>query len=214
MNSLSILLVDDDENFRERMARALRDRGHEVRTATGPSEALRLAGEDSPECAVVDLRMPGGSGLDVVSALKKLDPATAIVVLTGYGSIATAMEAVRLGATHYLAKPADVDDILAAFEREPGGAGTPSTPTFAPASLARVEWEHINRVLADCGGNISEAARLLKLHRRSLQRKLRKYPPKERGAASVTSILRRSCERSSASHPRGSFSGVRGCGGR
>ena len=95
MTSLSILLVDDDENFRERMARALRDRGHDVRTAAGPDDAVCMATEDSPECAVVDLRMPGGSGLDVVSALRTIDPATTVVVLTGYGSIATAMEAVR-----------------------------------------------------------------------------------------------------------------------
>jgi two-component system response regulator RegA len=178
MTSLSILLVDDDENFRERMGRALRDRGHEVRTAGSPEEAARLARENSPECAVVDLRMPGGSGLEVVSALRSIDPATAVVVLTGYGSIATALEAVRRGALHYLQKPVDADELLAAFAR--GGPlpaeELPQDP--AAPSLARAEWEHIQRVLADAGGNISEAARRLGLHRKSLQRKLQKHPPR------------------------------------
>jgi len=178
MTSLSILLVDDDEHFRERMARALRDRGHEVRTASGPDDAIRLATEDSPECAVVDLRMPGGSGLDVVSALRTIDPATTVVVLTGYGSIATATEAVRRGALHYLQKPVDADELLTAFAR--GGMLPADELPEEPAapSLARAEWEHIQRVLADAGGNVSEAARRLGLHRKSLQRKLQKHPPR------------------------------------
>ena len=178
MTSLSILLVDDDENFRERMARALRDRGHDVRTAAGPDDAVCMATEDSPECAVVDLRMPGGSGLDVVSALRTIDPATTVVVLTGYGSIATALEAVRRGALHYLQKPVDADELLAAFAR--GGAVPAREVTLEPVapSLARAEWEHIQRVLTDAGGNISEAARRLGLHRKSLQRKLQKHPPR------------------------------------
>ena len=178
MTSLSILLVDDDEGFRERLARALRDRGHEVRTAGSPAEALQRASEDSPECAVVDLRMPGGSGLEVVSGLKALDPATAVLVLTGYGSIATAVEAVRRGALHYLSKPVDADELLQAFAR--GGPLPPSEAPDEPTapSLARAEWEHIQRVLTDAGGNVSEAARRLGLHRKSLQRKLQKYPPR------------------------------------
>jgi two-component system, response regulator RegA len=178
MSSLSILVVDDDEGFRERLARALRDRGHEVRTAGSPEEASRLAMEDSPECAVVDLRMPGGSGLDVVSALKTVDPATTVVVLTGYGSIATALEAVRRGALHYLQKPVDADELLAAFAR--GGVLPAREVSLEPTapSLARAEWEHIQRVLSDAGGNISEAARRLGLHRKSLQRKLQKHPPR------------------------------------
>jgi two-component system, response regulator RegA len=178
VTSLSVLLVDDDENFRERMARALRDRGHEVRTAGGPEEAVRLAMEDSPECAVVDLRMPGGGGLDVVSSLKSIDPATAVVVLTGYGSIPTAMEAVRRGALHYLQKPVDADELLAAFGRGGLLPAEEVPPEPAAPSLARAEWEHIHRVLADAGGNISEAARRLGLHRKSLQRKLQKHPPR------------------------------------
>jgi two-component system response regulator RegA len=174
--SFSILVVDDDQVFLHRMARALRERGHEVRTAGSAEEAVALAQAESPEYAVVDLKMPGRGGLQLVSELKELDPATAVVVLTGYGSIATAVEAVRRGAVHYVAKPADADEILAAFGRAGAAPGplpeVPSTPT-----LARAEWEHIQRVLADCEGNVSEAARRLGLHRKSLQRKLHKYPP-------------------------------------
>jgi two-component system response regulator RegA len=172
-------LVDDDEIFRDRLARALRTRGYDVRTAGDYDSALRAAQEDSPEYAVVDLRMPGRSGLELVRDLHLCDPGTKIVVLTGYGSIATALSAVRLGAIHYLAKPADADDILLCFSR--GESGPPeSLPADFPApSLARAEWEHISRVLSDCGGNISEAARRLGIHRRSLQRKLSKHPPSE-----------------------------------
>ena len=135
--------------------------------------AIAAATERTPERAVVDLRLPGKSGLDVVRGLKALEPTTDIVVLTGYGSIATAMESVQLGARTYLTKPADADQILLAFG---GDTLSPVTEPAAVPSLARVEWEHINRVLADCGGNISQAARLLGIHRRSLQRKLAKYP--------------------------------------
>ena len=111
--------------------------------------------------------------------LRAIDSETKIVVLTGYGSIATAMDAVRLGATNYISKPADVDDILLAFKRGDAEPTVPADLDYAPPSLARAEWEHINRVLSDSDGNISEAARRLKIHRRSLQRKLQKYPPKE-----------------------------------
>ncbi len=138
---------------------------------------MAIAREDAPERAIIDLRMPGKSGLELLRDLKALEPATEIVMLTGYGAIATAVDAIRLGAKHYLPKPATADEILAAFEQGDGDplAGT-EHPLDAP-SLARTEWEHINRVLADCGGNISEAARRLGIHRRSLQRKLQKYPP-------------------------------------
>lgn len=176
----SMLIVEDDEVFRRRLAQAFRDRGFEVREAADYDQAVAAARHDTPEFVVVDLRMPGRSGLDVVRDLKALDPATGIVVLTGYGSIATALEAVRLGAQHYLTKPADVDAILAAFEgrieRPDGSDAAVTEPPTMPPSLARVEWEHINRVLVDCGGNVSQAARLLGLHRRSLQRKLSKFP--------------------------------------
>ena len=167
----SVLVVDDDDVFRSRLGRAFADRGFEVRTARSAEEAIALAQQDSPEFAVVDLRMPGASGVDLVRELHAIDPASVVVMLTGYGSIATAVEAIRAGAVHYLSKPVDVDEILAALT----GKVAPSAGAEVP-SLARVEWEHIQRVLGDCEGNISRAARLLGLHRRSLQRKLSKDP--------------------------------------
>jgi two-component system response regulator RegA len=176
----SILLVDDDERLRSRMARAFEERGYEVQQAEEQEGAVAVAERESTEFAVVDLRMPGKSGLEVVRELHRIDPATKIVVLTGYGSIATALEAVRLGATHYLTKPADVDEVIAAFDRgnAPSTAESPPRETETPEtpSLARVEWEHIQRVLTDCGGNITKAAEKLGIHRRSLQRKLSKFP--------------------------------------
>jgi len=175
----SILIVDDQEVFRERLARAFRSRGYEVMTASDADEAVGIAKERSPEFAVVDLRMPGRSGLELVRDLREIDPATKVVVLTGYGSIATAVDAMRLGASNYLSKPADADDIIAAFAREDAPALEPDSPAYQAPSLARAEWEHINRVLSDCGGNISEAARRLGIHRRSLQRKLKKLAPKK-----------------------------------
>jgi two-component system, response regulator RegA len=172
----SILLVDDDATLRERLARALRERGYDVRTAGSADEAMEQVRQDSPELAVVDLKMPGRSGIDLLRELREHDPATQVLVLTGYGSIATAVEATKLGAVGYLPKPVDADEILAAFARA-GAADVPEHGRFETPSLARAEWEHIQRVLADCGGNISEAARRLGIHRRSLQRKLQKYPP-------------------------------------
>lgn len=172
-----MLIVDDDAVFRERLGRAFRDRGYDVRTAQSYDEAMQQARIDSPELAIIDLRMVGRSGLELTRDLHELDPATHIVVLTGYGSIATAVEAVRLGAVHYLSKPADADDLLVAFARGAAPPLDPPSADYVPPSLARAEWEHINRVLSDCGGNISAAARRLGIHRRSLQRKLQKYPP-------------------------------------
>jgi len=176
----SILIVDDDEVYRNRLARAFTDRGYDVRTGNDYDTAVAAANEDSPELAVVDLKMPGKSGLELVKALHEIDPSTKTVVLTGYGSIATAIDAVRLGATYYLSKPADADDIIGAFARgeaPPLDPPLPDSGDYKAPSLARAEWEHINRVLSDSGGNISEAARRLGIHRRSLQRKLQKYPP-------------------------------------
>jgi two-component system response regulator RegA len=166
----SLLVVDDDAPFRERLVRAMRDRGFEASGVGDHQSAIDAAGDDSPELALVDLRLPGQTGLQVVRDLKRLDPSTVIVVLTGYGSIATAVESIKLGAASYLTKPADADQIVAAFDgvQPPGTAEIPS--------LARVEWEHIQRVLTDCRGNVSQAARLLGVHRRSLQRKLAKLP--------------------------------------
>jgi two-component system response regulator RegA len=172
-DAASLLIVEDDDVLRGRLARALTERGLEVRSARTAREAESMAREDPPELALVDLRIGEDSGLELIRTLRDIDVGTRIVVLTGYASVATAIEAVRRGAVHYLTKPADADEILAAFERGPGGA--PATPA-QPMSLDRVEWEHINRVLVDCSGNISEAARTLGLHRRTLQRKLAKYP--------------------------------------
>ena len=173
----SLLLVDDDATYRERLAKAITSRGYDVRTAAEADAALALAEADSPEFAVLDLRMPGESGLDLLRRLMVIDPTTKVLMLTGYGSIATAMEAVRLGAVNYLTKPADVDDILAAFNPDEQLGET--SPGLETPSLARVEWEHIQRVLNDCEGNLSEAARRLGMHRRSLQRKAsRKRPAK------------------------------------
>lgn len=172
----SILLVDDNEPLRERLSRALQTRGYVVWVAGNYEQALELARRESPELAVVDLRMPGRSGLELLRDLKEIDPATKVVMLTGFGSIANAVEAMRLGATNYVTKPANADEVLAAFARGDGQAVAPPA-NYEPATLAQAEWEHINRVLADCGGNISEAARLLGIHRRSLQRKLKKLAP-------------------------------------
>lgn len=174
----SVLVVDDDRVLRERLGRALRDRGFAVRTAADAEGAMKEIAADPPDRAVVDLRMPGRSGLDLVREIRDLLPAAKIVVLTGYGSIASAVEAMRLGATNYLSKPADADDVLAAFDIAEADGEEPADAEPQAPSLARAEWEHINRVLADCDGNVSEAARRLGLHRRSLQRKLAKIPPK------------------------------------
>lgn len=172
-----ILLVDDSVALRERLARAFRDRGFVVDTAGDYHSAILTAKSNPPDYAVVDLRMPGPSGLDLIRDLKSLAPDCRVLVLSGFGSIATAIDAVRLGATNFLPKPADADDILAAFRRgEAEPLDAPTTDHDVP-SLARAEWEHIHRVLADCSGNISEAARRLGIHRRSLQRKLQKQAP-------------------------------------
>lgn len=175
--SQRLLLVDDSEAFRERLARAFRERGFEVATAENYDEAMSVVPQYRPALAVVDLRMPGESGLTLVRDLKQFDESIRVLVLSGFGSIATAIDAVRLGAVNFLPKPADADDILAAFER---GEDLPESTVEAgheTPSLARAEWEHIHRVLADCEGNVSEAARRLGIHRRSLQRKLRKRAP-------------------------------------
>jgi two-component system response regulator RegA len=168
----SLLLVDDDEALRERLGRAFSRRGYAVTSASTVAEALAAARIDPPELAVIDLKLPDGSGLDVVRELHGLDGATRAVVLTGYGSIATAVEAVRLGAVDYVPKPATADAVLAALHR---GAEADAPPLTVP-SLARVEWEHIQRVMEHCDGNVSHAAQLLGIHRRSLQRKLAKNP--------------------------------------
>ncbi len=171
------LVVDDDEVFRNRLCRALSQRNWEAEGAADGEAALSFARDRSPDLVLVDLRMPGKGGLDVVSELRAIDSSMSIVVLTGYGSIPTAISAMKKGADHYLSKPADADQILAVYETlRSASGGAPEAPETVP-SLARVEWEHMQRVIADCDGNISQAARLLGIHRRSLQRKLVKYPP-------------------------------------
>jgi two-component system response regulator RegA len=172
----TLLVVDDDSRLRPRLVRAFARRGLDAHGAESPAAALALVDDGLvPELAVVDLRMPGGSGLELIGALIERLPELRVVLLTGYGSIPAAVEAVHRGAVDVLAKPADADMILAALDRQPGAAPA----EYAPPSLARAEWEHIQRVLSDCEGNISEAARRLGLHRRTLQRKLAKLPPAE-----------------------------------
>ena len=171
----SILLVDDDEIFRKRLALAFSRRGFTVHEAGDFDSAMTVLQECEPEMALIDLRMPGRSGIELVAEAKRLQPGIKIVVLTGYGSIATASQAIKLGALHYLPKPADVDEILLAFSKDDDLSISIDRHELTTPSLARVEWEHIQRVLADCDGNISEAARKLNIHRRSLQRKLFKF---------------------------------------
>ena len=170
----SLLLVDDDPIMSDMLSRALAARGFQVRVALSGEEGAAFAGEDPPEFAVLDLKLPDGPGLKLISTLLRLDPHTRIVVITGYGSIATAIDAIKLGATYYLAKPVDADDITRAFQHRGGDVET--QPNEKPMSLQRVAWEHIDRVLHEHNGNISATARALSMHRRTLQRKLSKRP--------------------------------------
>jgi two-component system, response regulator RegA len=173
------LIIDDDAVFRQRLCRSFHLRGWDAHEAADTAQALAAARELGPDLAVVDLRLSAESGLDTVRALRDLDARISIIMLTGYGSIATALKAVQSGADDYLAKPVDVDEIIAAYTRTRQSAKASAPPQASVPSLGRVEWEHIQRVLTDCGGNISQAAKLLGLHRRSLQRKLSKFPPRE-----------------------------------
>lgn len=172
-----LLIVDDDPTFCRVLAKAMQRRAYEVMVADSVESAIVLAEQQSPEYAVVDLKMSGASGLELVKYLHQLDEQTRIVVLTGYASIATAVEAIKLGATHYLAKPAHADEIIAAFAKTEGDVDLAINEQ--PLSVDRLEWEHIQRVLQEHEGNISATARALKMHRRTLQRKLAKYPVKE-----------------------------------
>jgi two-component system response regulator RegA len=170
----TVLVVEDDPRLRDRLARAFEARGWRALAAADAATAAAAAADHLLDLAVTDLRLGGDSGVDVVARLRAADPETVILVLTGYGSIASAVAAVRLGAADYLTKPADVDQLLAAYDR--ARAGAVANPPPEVPSLDQVEWDHIQRVLADCGGNITHAARLLGVHRRSLQRKLAKRP--------------------------------------
>jgi two-component system response regulator RegA len=173
-DAATFLVVDDDEVFCGVLARALERRGFAVAAARSVPEAQRLIDKNPPEFAVVDLRIGNESGLGLVRRLAELTPPARSVVLTGYGSIATAVEAIKLGALHYLTKPVEVDEILAALQSAAPAEAPGEQPR--PLSVRRAEWEHIQRVLSNHGGNISAAARALGIHRRTLQRKLRKRP--------------------------------------
>lgn len=172
-----ILVIDDDPVFNRVLSRALEQRHFRAHSALTPDEALSLVKRYQPEMVVLDLNLAGQSGLALLEPIIALAPRSRILVLTGYASIATAVEAVKLGAHNYLAKPADVDSILLALdERKPATALRASDQ---PMSVDRLEWEHIQRVLAEHQGNISATARALKMHRRTLQRKLQKRPVRE-----------------------------------
>ncbi|WP_099825358.1 ActR/PrrA/RegA family redox response regulator transcription factor [Oceaniglobus indicus] len=171
----TLLLVDDDEAFVKRLARAMEKRGFQVETAESVAGGRAIATARPPAYAVVDLRLEDGSGLDIVETLRERRPDSRIVVLTGYGAIATAVAAVKIGATDYLAKPADANDVMAALLEN--GAMLPPPPEN-PMSADRVRWEHIQRVYEQCDRNVSETARRLHMHRRTLQRILAKRSPR------------------------------------
>lgn len=167
-----LFLVEDDASFARALRRSFERRGYDVRISADYEGMCALLAEATPDFAVVDLKLAGTSGLECVKALHEHDPGIRIVVLTGFASIATAVEAIKLGATHYLAKPANTDDIEAAFGR---GEGDVSTPVSArPTSIKNLEWERIHETLAETDFNISETARRLGMHRRTLARKLEK----------------------------------------
>jgi len=174
----TLLIVDDDEPFLTRLARAMERRGFEVRTAGSVADGIAAATAAPPAFAVLDLRLADGSGLDVVTALRATRPDARVVMLTGYGNIATAVAAVKAGALDYLAKPADADQVEAALlSREMSLPPPPENPMSAD----RVRWEHIQRVFEQCDRNVSETARRLNMHRRTLQRILSKHAPRETG---------------------------------
>jgi two-component system response regulator RegA len=171
----TLLLVDDDEAFRSAMSGALARRGFAVTVAADAEAAEQAAAQQVFEYALVDVRMPGKSGIDLVAALRRIDEGTRVVVLTGYGTITNAVQAMRAGAVDYLTKPTDAASCARALL---GQAAFATAEEDDPPSLERVEYEYLQRVLADAGGNVSEAARRLGMHRRSLQRKLTRLPPR------------------------------------
>lgn len=171
----TLLIVDDDRPFLQRIARAMESRGFAVEIAESVAEGLAHIRKQPPDYAVVDMRLEDGNGLDVIAVLKEVHPETRAVVLTGYGNIATAVTAVKMGATDYLAKPADADDVYQALMAPPDAK---APPPDNPMSADRVRWEHIQRVYELCNRNVSETARRLNMHRRTLQRILAKRAPK------------------------------------
>jgi len=171
----SLLIVEDDKSFLQRLARAMEGRGFTVTTAESVAEGLSQLETTSPAFAVVDMRLEDGNGLDVISALKRRRPDARAIILTGYGNIATAVNAVKLGAVDYLSKPVDADDVVAALLALDGRK---AEPPENPMSADRVRWEHIQRIYELCGRNVSETARRLNMHRRTLQSILAKRAPK------------------------------------
>lgn len=171
----SLLLVDDDRPFLNRLSRAMETRGFDVETAESITEGLAKVRANTPAYAVVDMRLNDGNGLDVIELIRARKPESKIIVLTGYGNIATAVNAVKLGAVDYLAKPADADEIFDALMRKPEDK---APPPENPMSADRVRWEHIQRVYELCDRNVSETARRLNMHRRTLQRILAKRAPR------------------------------------
>jgi two-component system response regulator RegA len=171
----SLLIVEDDKSFLQRLARAMEGRGFAVSTAESVADGLTQLESASPAFAVVDMRLEDGNGLDVISALKRRRPDARAIILTGYGNIATAVNAVKLGAVDYLSKPVDADDVVAALLALDGRK---AEPPENPMSADRVRWEHIQRIYELCGRNVSETARRLNMHRRTLQRILAKRAPK------------------------------------
>ena len=175
MNGRSLLICDDDERFAQRLATAMEKRGFAPRLATSVADGVEAVRFDAPKFAVVDLRLGDGSGLDVVQALHDAREDARVIVLTGYGNIATAVAAVKVGAVDYLPKPADADQVEAALLADDDLL---PPPPENPMSADRVRWEHIQRVYEQCGNNVSETARRLRMHRRTLQRILAKYAPR------------------------------------
>jgi two-component system response regulator RegA len=171
----SLLIVEDDKSFLQRLARAMEGRGFTVTTAESVADGLTQLETTSPAFAVVDMRLEDGNGLEVISALKRRRPDARAIILTGYGNIATAVNAVKLGAVDYLSKPVDADDVVAALLALEGRR---AEPPENPMSADRVRWEHIQRIYELCGRNVSETARRLNMHRRTLQRILAKHAPK------------------------------------
>ncbi|HEV7286639.1 MULTISPECIES: ActR/PrrA/RegA family redox response regulator transcription factor [Kaistia] len=171
----SLIIVDDDKAFLQRLARAMEARGFLVETADSVAEGMRKVDQKPPAYAVVDMRLEDGNGLDVIELIRKRRPESRTVVLTGYGNIATAVTAVKLGAVDYLAKPADADEVFSALTRDPTER---ALPPDNPMSADRVRWEHIQRVYELCERNVSETARRLNMHRRTLQRILAKRAPR------------------------------------
>jgi len=177
LTSIDFLLVDDDETFCMVLHNAIERRGYSVASANNSATAIQLANTKQPSYAVVDLRIGDESGLNLVEALVETNPQIHIVMLTGYASIATAVQAIKLGAKQYLTKPADADEIIASFDT--GSASESAAPAEQPLSPKRLEWEHLQKVLLDNDGNVSATARALGMHRRTLQRKLQKRPVKK-----------------------------------